>query len=227
MTIRHATSLLLWPFCYRCTSTRAPPKQPKFKRTSVLAPRCYTTHNATEVKGSADNLIAACHVVSTRIPCTQTSCYAPDTGKILSTTAADKDNTMVLQVVSLARNVRLHGLARRQFDLGHFTLGRVGLLRLRNEDLADDTLLVRIALQKRGLRGLDSLFGLPAGRLIQGGGSGERRVECTRESQRESSAGQTRRSSPSEKRQRRPWPGALDRESEGGEHSVLVSTSEQ
>ena len=59
---------------------------------------------------------------------------------------------MLLQRVSLTHNVRLDGVAVRQLDTGDLTLGGVGLFRLRNEDLADDTLTLRAGIQERRLR---------------------------------------------------------------------------
>ena len=71
---------------------------------------------------------------------------APDTRKILSTSTPDQHYTVVLQVVALSRNICLYGLAGRQLHSGHLPLSGVGLLRLCDEDLADNALLLRVPL---------------------------------------------------------------------------------
>ena len=73
---------------------------------------------------------------------------------------------MFLEVVSLARDISHDGLSRRQFDSRDLTVRGVGLLGLRDEDLADNALLVRVALQERRLRLLYPLLGFPACGLI-------------------------------------------------------------
>ena len=80
---------------------------------------------------------------------------------------------MLLQVVTFARNVRLHSLARRELDLGDLPLCGIGLLGLRDENLANYAFSLRVALQQRRLGRLDLPWGLSPCSLVQGGRSGQ------------------------------------------------------
>ena len=100
---------------------------------------------------------------------------------------------MLLQVVTLTRDVRLQRLARRKLDTRDLTLRRVRLLRLANDNLRHDPLPLRCALQQGRLALRRLLGALPAHSLVQrdrrdGGG-----VECTALGQKKGGEGRPRR----------------------------------
>ena len=135
---------------------------------------------------------------------------------------------MFLQVVSLTRNVRLDSLAVAELDTGDLTLGRVGLLRLRNEDVAHDTPLLRVVVQQRRRRHLLALLVFPARRLVERDERGRRGVERTQEvgcktgDGRRRGQAQHRGERPGRRRQRRrgggPRPLDAGERPECGEH---------
>ena len=49
--------------------------------------------------------------------------HSPNTGQILRTPSSDKDDSVLLERVSLTHDVRLDGVAVRQLDTGNLTLG--------------------------------------------------------------------------------------------------------
>lgn len=54
---------------------------------------------------------------------------------------------MLLEIMSLARYVRLEDFPRREAHAGDFALGRVGLFGLGGEDLHHDALALRVGVE--------------------------------------------------------------------------------
>lgn len=67
----------------------------------------------------------------------------PHTGTILTASAADKHDTVLLNVVALAGNVGRDMAARAETHTSSLTLSGIGLLGPLNTDFEADTLLLR------------------------------------------------------------------------------------
>jgi hypothetical protein len=76
---------------------------------------------------------------------------SPYTGKVLGAASPNKHYAMLLQVVSLPRNVCLEDFSGRESHACDFTLCRVWLLGLCGEHLHDDAFPLWIGIQKGGL----------------------------------------------------------------------------
>ncbi len=75
-----------------------------------------------------------------------------NTRKIADTTAADQNDAMLLEVVTLARNVADHFALIGQANFRDLSQRRVRLLRSRRIDPGADAALLRILLHRRNLR---------------------------------------------------------------------------
>ena len=75
---------------------------------------------------------------------------------------------MLLQIVSLSLNIRLHRLSIRQRDLGDFPLGRIGFLRLSNKNLIHHALFEGIILKEGSSGTFLDLRNFTADCLVEG-----------------------------------------------------------
>lgn len=71
---------------------------------------------------------------------------SPYTGKVLGATSPNKHHAVLLQVVPLARNVRLEDFSGREPHACDFTLCRVWLFGLCGEHLHDDAFALWIGI---------------------------------------------------------------------------------
>src|SRR3954452_3888122 len=72
--------------------------------------------------------------------------------KVAHTAAADQHDAVLLEVVTLARDIADHFALVGQADLGHLAQRRVRLLRSRRIDAGADATLLRVLLHRRDLR---------------------------------------------------------------------------
>lgn len=107
-----------------------------------------------------------------------------------------------------------------ELDSRDFTLSRVGLLGLHDEDVADDALLLRTIIEQRRLGHRPLLLMLPPRGLVQRGEGRRRGVKVTQERGEERSSGRLGEKGARHKRRRRegPWPLYAGERAEGGEH---------
>lgn len=75
---------------------------------------------------------------------------SPYTGKVLSAASPDKHHAMLLQVVSLPRNICLENFSGREPHACDFTLCRVWFLGLCGEHLHDDAFPLWIVIEEGG-----------------------------------------------------------------------------
>lgn len=115
--------------------------------------RCSERHKGRTCGRLARRVVrpAACGVLRCTPHNTQAHYYSPDTRKILRPSATNKNDLVLLEVVSFSRNVGDGRLSGGELDTAHLTHGRVGLTRLGRVDLGHDTLLLRAALEQRRL----------------------------------------------------------------------------
>src|SRR6185295_4754311 len=127
---------------------------------AVLRPALATVLDALSVEGAADDVVAHAR-------------------KVLDATAADHDHRVLLQVMTLARDVGHDLVAVGQPHLGDLAKRRVRLLRGRGVDAGADAALLRACLQGRHLvarpRGPAAL----GDQLIDGGHVPNRLLERT------------------------------------------------
>ena len=76
---------------------------------------------------------------------------------------------MFLQIMTLARDVRLDGLSRRQLDTGDFTFSRIGLFGFRNDHIDHDAFPLGVVLQEGGFGFAASGSRFATGGLVEGG----------------------------------------------------------
>jgi hypothetical protein len=96
-----------------------------------------------------------------------------DSRKIGNTTAADKDDGMLLEVVSLTGDIGVDDLVVGELDTGDLTDGRVGLTGLLGEDTDTNTLLLEAGVEGRGFGILFEGLAAAAHDLVERGhGSG-------------------------------------------------------
>src|SRR3990172_819152 len=88
------------------------------------------------------------------------------TGQILDATAADHDHRMLLQIVTLARDVARHLKTVGETNASDLPQGRVWLLRRRRIDARADTPFLRAGLHRRNLIPLTRLFARLADQLL-------------------------------------------------------------
>lgn len=74
--------------------------------------------------------------------------YAPNTRKILRTASPYHDHTMLLQIVTLALDIRCDRLPCRKLHPRGLPLGRVGLFGFHDVHRGDDTLFLRAFLDE-------------------------------------------------------------------------------
>lgn len=126
-------------------------------------------------------------------------------GEILCPSTADEHDRVLLQVVTLTRDVGDDGPAGAELDLGDLADGRVGLLGLDRVDFAADALFLEAALEGRGLvLPRDGLAGASSD-LVQCRRSRTRGRECASFGLREL---KTRSGSEGRRRRRRRCDGA-------------------
>src|SRR6202790_1685722 len=99
---------------------------------AVLRPALFAVLDALGVQHAAENVVA-------------------HAGQILDATAADHHHRVLLEVMTLARDVADHLEAVGETDLGDLAKRRVRLLRSRGVDARADTALLRALLQRRHL----------------------------------------------------------------------------
>lgn len=96
-----------------------------------------------------------------------------DSGKIGNTTAADEDDGMLLEVVSLTGDIGVNDLVVGELDTGDLTDGRVRLTGLLGEDTDTNALLLEAGVEGGGLGVLFEGFAAAAHDLVERGhGSG-------------------------------------------------------
>jgi len=88
---------------------------------AVLASTCCSARNTTQIQSSSNKMI-------------------PHTRTILCTSTSHQHNTMLLNIVSLARNIRRNNSSSGKLHTSGFSLTRVGLLGSNNTNTETDTL---------------------------------------------------------------------------------------
>jgi hypothetical protein len=73
-----------------------------------------------------------------------------DSWQIRDTTTTNKDDRVLLQVMTFSWDIGIDNLVIRQLHTSDFTVGRVGLTRRLSVDTDTDTLLLKAALESWG-----------------------------------------------------------------------------
>lgn len=98
---------------------------------TILAPCVRPVRNATQIQRTTHQLV-------------------PHTGTILGTSTTHKHDTVLLDVVALAGDVRRDGLARSQAHTCSFSFSRVGLLGSCNTDFDADAFALGVLVVGQG-----------------------------------------------------------------------------
>src|SRR6185436_1019323 len=114
---------------------------------AVLGPALVAPIHARSVERAAHNVVS-------------------NTREILHTAAADQHDRVLLEVVSLTRNVGRHFDLIRQAHTGDFPKGRVGLFGSRGVDARTNAAAKRIRLQRRRFLLLDDIPACPPDELV-------------------------------------------------------------